>query len=396
MYAFLCVLLISANLLAQKNKTLNLVAGTFAEDGLQVFDFNPETRDLRVINKVKTGGAIFITTTSDYKHLYTVTQENNEGFVYSFEFDPKTAELKFLNKVSSKGSSPSYITLDEKENYAFVSHYMSGNVGVFPIQKDGTLGEATQVIQHTGKGPNPQRQDRPRAHSAVFTPDHKYLMVGELGLDKIMMYRFDPSNKTEPLSPASIPYFNEKPGSGSRMIVIHPSKKFIYTNQEIAAEVTGYTYKDGILTKIQTVPMVTDTTAENVRLAADIQISPDGKFLYASNRANANDIVIYSIDSKTGKLEFKGRQSSLGRSPRYFAIDPTGDYLIVSNMGMGGGRRGGPPGASTPGQPVAPQIPPPMPSTIIVFKRDQATGLLTDTGKKIDILQPGFLLFVPK
>jgi len=384
---------------AQKKENVNLVVGTFNEEGLQVFEFNDETGDVQLRNKLKTPGAIFIRASKDYKYLYTVSNENNEGFVNTYAFNPQTAELKFLNKVSSKGSSPSYITTDEKEAYAFVSHFASGNVSVFPIQKNGTIGEATQVIQHTGVGVNPLRQDRPRAHSTVFTPDHKYLMVGELGLDKIMMYKYDPTNQMEPLSPAQTPFFTEKPGSGSRMIVNHPNKKFIYSIQEITAEITGYTYRDGILKKIQSVPMVADSTAENVKLAADIQISPDGKFLYASNRANSNDIVIYSIDAKTGRLEFKGRQSSLGRSPRYFAIDPTGNYLIVSNMGAGGGRRGGPPG--TPGQPAAAPVapptpqPPPVPSTIIVFKRDKNTGLLTDTGKKIDIIQPGFLMFIP-
>lgn len=151
--------------------------------------------------------------------------------------------------------------------------------------------------------------------------------------------------------------------------------------------------------------MVAEGTIGNVRAAADLQLSPDGKFLYASNRGEANELIVYAIDRKTGMLEYKSRQSTLGRAPRYFAIDPTGNFVVVSNMGgfPGGGRAGAPATPTQGSQPAAtppPAVPagppPPAPSTIIVFKRDKSTGAQSDTGKKIDIIQPGFLMFVPK
>jgi 6-phosphogluconolactonase len=385
---FLYVLIIPVNLLfAQKDKTMNLVLGTFYEDGLQVYEFNTETGDVQLRNKLKTPGAVFATTSKDNKRVYTVSQENGEAFVNSYEFDPKTGELKFLNKVSGKGSNPSYITLDEKGNYLFVPHFDTGNTSVLSVLNDGTVGEVIQVVQHTGKGPHATRQDRPRAHATVFTPDHKYMMVADLGIDKIMMYKFDPSNAKEPLTPAPVPFVNGKSGGGTRVMVVHPNRKFVYSIEEITADVAVYAYKDGVLTPVQTITMINPETG-TVGSAADIQVSPDGKFLYASNRGEVNELVVYAIDAKTGMLEYKSRQSTKGRTPRYIAIDPSGNYVLASNMGQGnGGRRGAP-------NPTPPATPPL--SSVVIFKRDKATGQLTDTGKKIDVIQPGFIMFVPK
>jgi 6-phosphogluconolactonase len=382
------ILLTQVNFLfAQKNKTVNLVLGTFYDEGVQVYEFNTETGDVQLRNKMKTPGAVFIAATKDYKHLYTVSQESGAAFVNAYEFNPQTAELKLLNKMSSKGAGPSYITLDEKEKFVFVPHYNSGNTTVLPVLKDGTVGEAVQVIQHTGKGPHPQRQTTPHTHSGVFTPDRKYLMVGDLGIDKIMMFTFDPSAK-EPLTPAPVPFIDEKPGGGTRVMIVHPNKKFIYSIQEITADVTAYSYQDGVLTPLQTLSLVNPETG-NVGSAADVQVSPDGKFLYASNRGDVNELIVFAIDTKTGKLEYKSRQSTLGRTPRYIVIDPTGNYVLASNMGQGnGGRRGAPADGTPP--------PPPPLSTVTIFKRDKTTGQLTDTGKKIDVSQPGFMMFVPK
>jgi 6-phosphogluconolactonase len=367
---------------------MNLVLGTFYEEGgLQVYEFNTETGDAQLKNKIKTPGTIFATASRNKKYIYTVSQESGKAFVNAFEFNPQTAELKFLNKVDAKGSSPSYITLDEKEKYLFVPHFNTGNTTVLPVLNDGTVGEVIQNVQHTGKGPHPTRQDRARAHSTVFTPDNKYLMVGDLGIDKIMMYKFDPSNAKEPLSPAPVPFVDGKSGGGTRVMVVHPNEKFVYSIEEITADVSTYSYKGGVLTLLQTITMINPETG-NVGSAADVKISPDGKFLYASNRGDVNELVVFAIDGKTGKLEFKSRQSTLGRTPRYIEIDPLGNYVLASNQGPGnGGRRGGPDGTPPP--------PPPL-SLVSIFKRDKTTGQLTDTGKKIEVIQPGFLMFVPK
>ena len=387
LYAIALVISITQQSFSQKTKMMDLLVGTFTEDGMQVYEFNTETGDAKLRSKLIMPGAIYMVMLKDNKHVYTVSEEKNEGFVNAFEFNAESGEFKFINKVSSKGSSPSTITTDENEAYAFVSHFGSGNVTVHPLQKDGKIGEAVQVIQHTGSSVHPQRQDRARAHSTEFTPDHRYLMVGDLGIDKIMLYKLT-SNKTEPLAPAPTPFVNEKVGGGTRLVIVHPNKKFIYSIQEITADVTAYSYHDGILTALQTITMVSPETGD-VGSAADIKISPDGKFLYASNRGDVNELVVYAIDLKTGKLELRGRQSTLGRMPRYFVIDPTGNYVLVSNMG-GSGKRSGAPGSTQSGPPSAE-----VPNAIVIFKRDKATGLLTDTGKKIDVAKPGFTMFVP-
>jgi 6-phosphogluconolactonase len=222
-----------------------------------------------------------------------------------------------------------------------------------------------QSIQHEGSSVNKSRQDKPHVHAVILSPDNKYLLVPDLGTDKVNVYNFEPGNE-KPLSPASPAFASANPGGGPRHLTFHPNGKHAYLVLEMEGAVTTYDYKDGKLEQKQIITMLSPGFNGKVG-AADIHISPDGKFLYASNRGEANEIVIYAI-GKDGKLTYAGRQAELINTPRNFAIDPTGNFLLAANQNG---------------------------NDIVIFKRDKSTGLLTASGKTIQVDKPVCLKFAP-
>jgi 6-phosphogluconolactonase len=208
------------------------------------------------------------------------------------------------------------------------------------------------------------RQDKPHVHAAVLAKGDHYLMVPDLGTDKVYQYGIDVT-KPEVLTPAASPFLTVEPGGGPRHLTFHPNGKYAYLVLELEASVMALDYHAGALKAKQTISM-TAPDFEGKVSGADIHVSPDGKFLYASNRGEANEIAIFAIDKK-GNLTAVGRQSVLGETPRNFAIDPTGKFLLAANQNT---------------------------SEIIIFERDQKTGLLTPTGKKIEVVKPVCLKFV--
>jgi 6-phosphogluconolactonase len=246
----------------------------------------------------------------------------------------------------------------------FAANYGSGSLGVVGLKKDGSLDSTSiQSIQHTGSSIKPD-QARPHAHSAVLSPDNRYVLSANLGNDHVYVYRFDPKAR-EPLSPADPAYVSVTPGSGPRHICFHPNGRSVYILNEISGSIDGFDYKDGVLTHKQTITLLPDGFTGIVE-AADLHISPDGKFLYASNREERNELVIYSI-AINGTLSLVGRQPVLGTAPRGFAIDPTGKFVLVANLKT---------------------------NEVLVFLRNEKTGLLTFTGKKITVPEPACLKFV--
>ena len=200
--------------------------------------------------------------------------------------------------------------------------------------------------------------------ATIIERDNRFLMVADLGADKVFQYAVDVSNP-KALNPASPPFTSVKPGAGPRHLTFHPNGKFAYLILEMEAAVAAFDYKDGQLKEKQVISMVKPGFKGKLG-AADIHVSPDGKFLYASNRGEANELAIYSI-AKDGKLTVVGYQSVLGETPRNFAIDPTGNFLLVGNQNR---------------------------NNVVIFKRDIKTGLLTDTHKKIEVDKPVCLKFV--
>lgn len=246
-----------------------------------------------------------------------------------------------------------------------MANYSSGSFSLFPIAGDGAVGEAVQTIRHEGKGVHLPQQAAPHAHCVVVAPGNRDVFVTDLGLDKVFTYELD--DATGQLSAGSPPFTPVAPGSGPRILQFSADGKFLYLIHEIGGQITVFAYSPGKLQTIQNCSDVPDHFHGRI-WAADIHLSPDGKFLYASNRDDLNDIVTYSVDQATGKLTFRNRTSSGGKTPRYFSLTPNGDFLLAAH------RNG---------------------DDIVVFKRDAGTGLLHNTGKTIHAPQAVCLKMIP-
>jgi 6-phosphogluconolactonase len=342
-----------------------LFAGTYTDKGskgIYVYRFNAATG--KAVWLSNTEGLInpsYLAIAPDGKHIYAVTEtaRNNSGSVSAFSFDRKNNQLNFINKVPSGGDNPCYVAVHKSNKWITVANYSGGSLSAFKINKDGGLQPFSQLIPHQGKSINPQRQERPHVHATVFSPNYNFLYAPDLGTDKIMIYRFRTS-ADKPLEPARPDHVTSIPGSGPRHFTFHPNKPYAYAIEELSGTVVAYKYKDGALSLIQrmTSHPVSYTGAIG---SADIHISPDGKFLYASNRGDANNIAIFAIDTRTGRLQLKDFQSTLGLTPRNFMIDPTGRYLLVANQ---------------------------QSNNIVIFKRNPDTGLLSQTSEEIKVPTP--------
>ena len=367
----LIFVLCSINLVHSQSdhKTYSLLIGTYTKsitnDGIYIYDFNSQTGEVNLKSKVSgEENPSYLAIGKDGKHVYAVNEIRNGG-ISSFLLNPTSGELTYLNRVGSGGDSPCYVSVDDKNKYVFAGNYGSGSLSAIPLKNDGSLGTSPQIIQHEGSSIDKGRQQGPHVHCTVLSPDNHYLLTSDLGTDKVSIYKFDASNVSQPLSPAEPAFVSVKAGSGPRHLTFHPNSKYVYLIHEMGAMITVFDYKKGQLTEKQTITMLSPDFKGKVG-AADIHISPDGKFLYGSNRGNANELVIYSINKK-GLLNYAGRQSVQGKGPRNFAIDPSGNFLLVANQDS---------------------------NEIIMFKRDKKTGLLTPTGGKIQISKPVCLKFV--
>jgi len=348
----------------------NLLIGTYTKvgksDGIYVYEFNSETGKLSY--RAEAAGIknpSFLTVSEDRKHVYSVNEiGGGKGGVSAFSFDAGTGNLDYINSISSGGNGPCYISVDKANKYVFVGNYSGGSLAAVPIRPDGSLGASIQSIRHEGKSIAPEQQ-RSHVHASVLSEDNKFLYVPDLGTDKIHIYNVDVSNPN-PLRPSDPAYVEVKPGSGPRHFTFHPNNKFAYSIQELMGIITFFEYDNGKLKTMQSVNSVSENS-NGPADAADIHISPDGKFLYGSLRGNINELVIYAINEK-GMLNYVGRQSTLGKGPRNFAIDPTGNFLLVGNGGS---------------------------DEIVIFKRNKTTGLLTPTGETIMVGSPVCLKFAP-
>jgi len=351
---------------AQTNKFYNLLVGTYSSDksnGIYVYSFNTETGEF---SSKSVGEGIrnpsYLTISKDRKHVYSVS-EGREGTISSFSFNPATGQLTFLNSAPSGGNGPCYVSVDDNNKFVFAGNYGGGSLAAIPINADGSLNSEIQSIQHEGKSVKPN-QDKPHVHATVLSKDNKFLFVPDLGTDKVNIYAVDVT-KAKPLSPASPAFASIAVGGGPRHFDFHPNGKFAYVIHENTGEITVFDYSKGQLKEKQRVSMPVAGYSGDIH-AADIHVSPDGKFLYGSMRAEINELGIYAI-AKDGTLKFVGRQSTMGKIPRNFAIDPTGNFLLVGNQNS---------------------------DEIVIFKRDKKSGLLTDTGKRISVGKPVCLKFV--
>ena len=255
------------------------------------------------------------------------------GGVSSFSINPQTGMLTAINQQSSMGKGPCHIVLDSAGKNAIVANYGSGNVAVFPISADGHLSAASSFIQHEGKSVNPTRQEGPHAHCVTLDPANHFAFVCDLGLDKVMIYRFD--SQAGKLTPNDPPYAVIRPGSGPRHMTFGRDGKFAYVNSEMASTVTvlAYDASNGSLSTLQSLSTLPEDFNGNSS-TAEIAIHPSGKFLYVSNRGH-DSLAIFKVDQEKGTLTYVENQSTSGKTPRHFAIDPSGKFMVIENQGSG-------------------------------------------------------------
>ncbi|KUZ62430.1 3-carboxymuconate cyclase [Burkholderia ubonensis] len=389
MKGFAIVLSLSAtHAFAQQSATapadgvFNLLVGTYTDggsDGIYVYRFDTKTGSVAPVSSTKTVNPSYLLPSRDGRTVYAVNElpgdngpADQRGGISAFRFDAKTGALTFIDRVSSEGNDPCYLSLSPDGKYLVTANYSvaanpGGSFAVFPLREDGAVGQAALTVHHTGSGPVKGRQDGAHAHSAVFSPDGRYLFVQDFGADKIFGYRYTVDGSRGLISPTDTRYTPVKAGSGPRHMVFGANGRYAYVTSELNAAVEVFGYQDGKLTPVQTVPMAAPGFKGKVG-GATIHLSPDGRFLYASNRGDANEIVIYAVNPADGRLKTVGRQSSLGRTPREFLIDPTGKWLIVGNQDS---------------------------DTFYVFRRDAETGKLDANPRKVAVGKPVDFKLVP-
>lgn len=303
------------------------------------------------------------------KFLYAVGESADGGAwggsVSAFALDRATGKLTFLNSASSGGKGPCHLVVDKTGRNLVVANYGSGASAVVPIKADGRLGEPSSTIQHSGSSVDRSRQQGPHAHSANLSPDNRFAFVADLGLDKVLVYKFDAAKGT--IKPNAPPFATVAPGSGPRHFAFHPSGKFAYVINEMGSTMTAFAYDaaGGVLTSLQTISTL-PAGFSGKSYCAEVVAHPSGKFLYGSNRGH-NSISVFAIDPLKGTLTAVEQTLTGGKWPRNFNIDPTGAYLFAANE---------------------------QSNDIFLFRIDPATGKLKATGKRLEIGKPVCIKFV--
>ena len=360
LFAFVCN--------AQKSK---LIIGTYTggkSEGIYIYDFNTKTGENNFISSIKSSNPSFLAVSPNKKYLYAVNEDadslNNGGMVSAYKFDKKKKHLSLINQQPSGGNHPCYVTVDKTGKWVIAANYTGGSFSILKVNKDGHVAKPKSTIQHVGKSINKERQEKAHVHQTMLSDDNKYLLVADLGMDKLFVYDFDNANGTVTENTS----LSVSAGSGPRHVAFHPSNKYIYLTEELSGTVGAFTYdvNTGKLKLFQTISAVPEDYKGSFG-GADIHVSPDGKFLYSSNRGELNDIAIFSIDAATGVLKVVGHQSSLGVKPRNLNFDPSGNFLLVANQDS---------------------------DNISIFSVNHETGLLNDTGKSIAVPNPVCLVWV--
>ncbi|HVQ55973.1 MAG TPA: lactonase family protein [Pyrinomonadaceae bacterium] len=365
------------NVRTQVSKDMLLYVGTYTSapsksEGIYLYRFDGRNGRITPDKIIKgVDEPSFLAIDRRRRFLYSVNetleyQGQKSGAVSAFAIDQRTGSLSFLNKQPSMGGAPCHISISNDGRFALIANYIGGNVAVLPIEERGSLGRSVDVRQHEGKGPKKQ-QEAPHAHSVLLDDKNRFAFVNDLGTDKVVIYEFD--RDTGKLSPnAAQPFYKARPGAGPRHFKIHNNGRFAFLVNELDMTVTSLHLdaKLGKMSEVQTLSTL-PTGYAGTNSCADLHISPDGNFLYASNRGH-DSIVSYRIDRKTGSLQLIEHVPTGGRTPRNFAIDPTGSYLLAANQGS---------------------------DSVVVFGIDRRTGKLSATGHTASVPSPVCLLMIP-
>jgi len=347
--------------------------GTYTDhgsEGIYVCEFDQATGRLTTpVLAARTSQPSFLVVAPGRQFLYAVNELDHfngqsAGAVSAFSIDSSTGKLKLLNQVSSRGAGSAHIVLDRTARFALVANYTGGSVAVFPLLADGKIGESSAFVQHKGSSVDRERQEGPHAHAFAMSPDNRFAIVADLGLDRLLVYPFDSSRGA--LGEGRI--IKTDPGAGPRHLTFSDTGRFVYVINEMASTITVYSYdsRDGAMTPLQTVSSLpANFTGKNG--AAEIALHPSGKFLYASNRGDDNSIAVFAVDPSKGLLSLIERVSTRGKMPRHFAIDPSGKWLLAANQDS---------------------------NTVVIFRINEVSGHLTRTAQSIEVNSPAMLEFV--
>ena len=338
--------------------------------GIYQARFDAETGRLEAVELA--GEAVnpsFLAVHPNRKFLYAVGEIGNfegqkTGGVSAFAIDSASGKLTLLNQQSSQGAGPCHIVVDRAGTSVLVANYGGGSVASLPLAADGRLQPAASAIQHEGRSVNPRRQEQPHAHSINLDPLNRFAFAADLGLDKILIYRFDSAtSRLTPHSAAGV----VAAGSGPRHFAFHPSGRFAYVINELANTVTAFSYdaQHGVLKEIQTISTLPADFKEP-SYTAEVVVHPSGKFLYGSNRGH-DSLAIFSIDGHSGKLKLVGHEPTGGKTPRNFAAEPTGKYVLTANQAS---------------------------DSVFVFEVDMHTGKLQRVGEGLKVPTPVCLRFL--
>ena len=353
---------------------LFVYVGTYTSEeseGIYAYKLDKQTGDMTPLHVAKNiENPSFLEISADKKYLYSVHELNNykgkrTGAVRSFQIDGETGNLTLLSEQPSNGEHPCHVSVTPDGAFVLLANYSSGSVAMFPSD-NGALQVACDTAQHVGSGPNKSRQKGPYAHSINISPDGRFAFSPDLGCDKIMNYIIDTERAVLVPNPKQ-KFLSTTSGAGPRHFTFHPNGKLAFAIHELNSTITAFKYDktDGILTEIETVSTLPkDYTDEST--CADIHVSPDGAFLYGSNRGH-DSLAIFKIDAANGTLALVGFEPTGGKTPRNFGIDPSGAFLLAANQDS---------------------------DTIVVFQIDKKTGLLTKTAVEANISKPVCVEFV--
>jgi 6-phosphogluconolactonase len=320
---------------------------------------------------VETKSPSFLAVHPNERFLYavgegTTLEGKRSGAVSAFALDKPSGKLSLLNQQPSGGLGPCHLSLDSKGRCLLVANYGGGSVALLPVRKDGSLGEPVSTIQHVGSSVNPQRQAGPHAHFITPSPDDRFALCSDLGLDQVLVYRLD--SKRAMLVANDPPFVSVKPGAGPRHLAFLPNGKSGFVINEMASSITAFAYdaKRGMLTERQTVSTLPAGHPGTSTSCAEVAVHPSGKFVYGSNRGH-DSIVAFAVNAKSGGLNYVAHEPTGGKTPRHFAIDPTGQWLLAENQAS---------------------------DNVVVFRIDLQSGRLSSTGQTVEVPSPVCAVFV--
>ncbi|MGD1892440.1 MAG: lactonase family protein [Cyclobacteriaceae bacterium] len=345
-----------------------LYVGTYSvrgSEGIYVYSFDRKQQSFELLQTTTPPQSpSFIALSPDGQYLYSTNRGGLEshpdwGSVSSFSINKGNGQLTYLNNISSFGVSPCHVAVDDEQDWLYISHYGGGSLSVFPIEADGKVGNLADSVQHTGSSVNQNRQKAPHVHSIQAVPKTDYFLTADLGIDQVKVYRMNNSRAVEEFA------INSEPGSGPRHFTQSANNRFLYIAEELTSTVSVHTLdlEQNKTEQIQRISTLPDSFTDN-NTVADIHLSPNGKFLYVSNRGH-NSLAIFAVDEEDGTLTPKGHQSTQGETPRNFMIDPQGEFVLVANQNT---------------------------DNIVFLARDQQTGQLTPTGNELSVPSPVCLI----